>query len=180
MGQDKALIRIDGRTLLERQVALAWSLGAAEVWVSGRAQGALGSLRARGLPDAAPGQGPLGGLATVLAVAGAPHVLVLAVDMPALTEAFLARLLSRRAPGVGAVPRTRAGWEPAAAVYPRELAPAAAAALAAGRRALHMLVEDGVTARRLIAIDASAGEEAQLASWNAPEDVRTDPREPQA
>lgn len=171
MGRDKAALALGGRTLLARQVALAWALGPAAVWVSGRAQAELGDLSARGLPDDAPGLGPLGGVATVLGRVRAPHVLVVAVDMPALTAALLGRLLARRRAGVGAVPRTRRGWEPAAAVYPRALAPAATAALAAGRRALRGLVEDGVRAGRLVALEVGADEERALRSWNTPEDV---------
>lgn len=171
MGTDKALLAVGHQTLLERQVALAWSLEPGEVLVSGRRPEALRALRARGLPDEAPGLGPLGGLATVLAAARAPHVLVIAVDMPALSAAFLARLLVLRRPGRGAVPRTRAGWEPGAAVYPRELAPTARAALAAGRRALHALVEEGIAAGRLAAVHVAPREERLLVNWNRPEDL---------
>ncbi len=171
MGFDKALLVVEGRTLLERQVALAWSLGPREVWVAGRTDTELAGWRARGVSDAQPGQGPLGGLAAVLEIVDAPHVLVLAVDMPALTEAFLRRLLAVRAPGVGVVPRTRRGWEAVAAVYPRELAPLVRAALVAGRRAMHSLVEEGVAAGLLRAWPVATEEEGQLINWNRPQDV---------
>ena len=110
-------------------------------------------------------------MAAVLAAADAAHVLVLAVDMPVLTEEFLRRLLAVRAPGVGVVPRTARGWEAVAAVYPRELAPLVQAALAAGRRAMHTLVDAGVAAGLLRAWPVARAEECQLVNWNRPEEV---------
>lgn len=167
---DKALLQVEGRTLLERQVALLRALRPDVVWVSGRTQGELGALPACGLPDEVAGQGPLGGIATILAATRAAQVLVVAVDMPALTEAFLAALIARRAQGAGVVPRTRAGWEPAAAIYPRELLAPARAALAEGRRALHALVDEAVAAGQLTSLDVSPEDERLLKSWNTPED----------
>ena len=171
MGRDKAQLVFEGRTLLERQVALAWSLGPREVWVAGRTDAELGGVRARGVNDAQPGQGPLGGLAAVLAAANAAHVLVLAVDMPALTDDFLRRLLTARSPGVGVVPQTARGWEAVAAVYPHELAPLVQAALAVGRRAMHDLVDEGVAAGLLCAWPVAPQEDGFLINWNRPEDV---------
>lgn len=171
MGRDKAQLVFEGRTLLARQVALAWALNPTAVWVTGRTDEELGGLRARGVSDAQPGQGPLGGLAAVLAASNAAQVLVLAVDMPALTEGFLRRLLAARTPGVGVVPLTARGWEAVAAVYPRELAPLVQAALAAGRRAMHDLVDAGVAAGLLRAWPVAVEEEGLLINWNRPEDV---------
>lgn len=171
MGRDKALLAVGGRTLLSRQVALARELGPAEVWVAGRAQAELGGA-ARGLLDAVPGAGPLGGLAAVLEATQARHVLLLAVDMPALTAAFLGRVLAARAAGVGAAPRTRRGWEPTAAVYPAELAPAARGALAAGRLGLRALLDEAAATGRMRAVHVTERDEHLLANWNTPADVR--------
>ncbi len=171
MGRDKALLVHAGRTLLERQVMLAWTLTPREVLVVGRNQSELGGLNARGLPDAQPGRGPLGGLATAFAATTAEHVLLLAVDMPALTAAFLARVLAQRSPGVGVVPRAAAGWEPTAAVYPVTLATMANARIAAGRLALRGLVEEAVADGRLRALPVEADELALLVNWNCPADL---------
>jgi molybdopterin-guanine dinucleotide biosynthesis protein A len=176
MGRDKAALLLEGRTLLDRQLALAWSLAPEEVWVSGRAQAELGGVRARGLPDESPGQGPLGGLVTVLRATRAAHVLVLAVDMPALDAGLLARLLARRTGATGVVPRTRAGWEPLAAVYPRALLGPAEAALVAGRRALHGLVEAAIAAGQLAAWDVEPADEAAFTNWNEPGELPADLR----
>lgn len=171
MGRDKAAIVWEGRTLLERQVALAWSLRPQEVFVVGRTQAEVGVSNARGLPDAQPGQGPLGGLATVLGATPCAHVLLLAVDMPALTKEFLAGILAQRADGVGVVPRTARGWEPLAAVYPRELAAEAVASVAAGRLGLQRFVDDAVQNGRIRTYHVRSEEAALLANWNAPGDL---------
>jgi len=171
MGRDKALLVLGGRTLLARQVALAWELGPAEVWVAGRAQAELGGLDARGIPDAVPGAGPLGGLAAALEATQAHHVLLLAVDMPALTAAFLGRVLAARAAGVGAAPRTPRGWEPTAAVYPAGFAPAVRDALDAGRLGLRALLDDAAAAGTVRALSVERRDEHLLANWNTPADV---------
>lgn len=171
MGRDKALLVHEGRTLLERQVMLAWTLAPREVLVVGRPQAELGVLSARGLPDAQPGQGPLGGLATALTATTAEHVLLLAVDMPALTPEFLARVLAQRAPGVGVVPRTAAGWDPLAAVYPLALAQTANACVAAGRLAFRRFVEEAVAGGQLRAYPVAGDETTVLENWNFPGDV---------
>lgn len=89
MGRDKALLEIDGRTLLDRAIALLDDAGATTVIVSGDRPG--------GIPDATAGLGPVGGIASVL-----PHVddgamVVLPVDMPALDVATLRILLDAAA-----------------------------------------------------------------------------------
>jgi len=81
MGRDKELLEIDRRTLLDRAIALLHDAGATKVLVSGDRPG--------GIPDATPGLGPVGGIASLL-----PHVddgamVVLPVDMPALDVATL-------------------------------------------------------------------------------------------
>ncbi len=171
MGRDKALLTIEGVTLLARQVALAWALSPAEVWVVGRSEAEVRGLRARALEDDVPDQGPLGGLATVLRATSAEHVLLLGVDLPALTAGLLRALLGARAPGVGVVPRLRGRWEPVVAVYPGALAAPARAAVADGRRSMHAFVEEAVRAGRLVPLEVGADEERLLVNWNVPADV---------
>ncbi|HLP09706.1 MAG TPA: molybdenum cofactor guanylyltransferase [Opitutaceae bacterium] len=171
MGRDKAQLVHEGATLLERQVALGWQLAPEAVFVVGRTQAELGSLRARGLPDERPGQGPLGGLATVLCVASVAHVVVLAVDMPALSVTFLQRILGLRLPGIGVVPRTARGWEPMVGIFPPSLAAAAGSAVAAGELGFGRFVERAVRDGSLCGYLVASEEEALLENWNSPEDV---------
>ena len=92
MKQDKALLRLDGRSLLQRQFDLLERiLGEGFVIVSGDRPGFPH------LKDLTPHLGPLEGLRTVcrsLALSNArASVLVVPVDMPFITEAGCARLL---------------------------------------------------------------------------------------
>lgn len=172
MGRDKALLPFEGGTLLERQVALAWSLSPREVWIVGRTEAGFHRPPARALPDDVPGQGPLGGLATALRSTRADHVLLLAVDMPSLTAEFLRRVLDGRGDGVGVVPRSGGRWEPVVAVYPRALAASARSALDQGRRSLHAFVDAALAVGRIVALDVAPECAAVLSNWNTPADLR--------
>jgi molybdopterin-guanine dinucleotide biosynthesis protein A len=88
MGEDKAMLRIDGRSLLERTLAALRAAGAERVAISGS--------RAGGIPDRWPGAGPVGGIAS--AIEGLPdgEWLVVPVDMPWLGNEVLAPLLASR------------------------------------------------------------------------------------
>ena len=123
MGADKAFLEWRGQRLIDRQLDLLCSLAPTEVLVSGRAGVDYAATGARVVCDAVPEQGPLGGLAAALQATTAPHVVLLAVDLPAMTRDFLRGLLTQCRPGVGVVAHTRDGWEPLAAVYPREILP---------------------------------------------------------
>ncbi|HEY4581607.1 MAG TPA: molybdenum cofactor guanylyltransferase [Lysobacter sp.] len=78
MGRDKALLAIDGGTLLDRAIALLRDAGATRVLVSGDRPAH------DGIPDAFPGLGPVGGIASVLTHVDDGAMLVVPVDMPAL------------------------------------------------------------------------------------------------
>ena len=64
-----------------------------------------------------------GPLAMSLAIAAAPLVLVLAVDMPRMSAELLRALLSKCCGGMGVVPLVEGQPEPLAAVYPRTARP---------------------------------------------------------
>jgi molybdopterin-guanine dinucleotide biosynthesis protein A len=84
MGQDKALIPWRNRTLLDHMTDLL--------------SGACDSVRVVGrglLPDQIPGQGPLGGIATALAVTGTARNLIVGVDLPLITPSFIEWLARR-------------------------------------------------------------------------------------
>ena len=85
MGRDKATIRLDGETLLERAARHLTEAGATRIVVATGTPGRLGALAWPEVGDGAhTGQGPLAGLAAALSVLEHDHdvALVLAVDLP--------------------------------------------------------------------------------------------------
>jgi molybdopterin-guanine dinucleotide biosynthesis protein A len=94
MGTDKALLRWQGRTWLDRARRLLREAGAERVIVLGRPEAA------DGLADPVPGGGPAVNLAGLMArLAPGTRLLVVPVDMPALDAAVLADLAGRPAGG---------------------------------------------------------------------------------
>ena len=86
MGQDKALLRWRGRTLLEHSCALLGALGANPVKVSGDYPGF------DSVPDSVPRCGPLGGLHSVVATLDDGPAWVVPIDMPLLDMTLLRQL----------------------------------------------------------------------------------------
>lgn len=140
MGTDKALLPMEGRPLWERQVEVLRAAGAREIFFSARPEQFWVPAGARVVRDPVPDAGPLAGIAAALALCGETHLAVLAVDLPRMEPAWFTRLLSACTPGVGAVGRRESFFEPLAAIYPRELLPAAEAALAGGEYSLQRLL----------------------------------------
>ncbi|HWR95299.1 MAG TPA: molybdenum cofactor guanylyltransferase [Arenimonas sp.] len=88
MGRDKALLDLHGRPLLRRQVEVLAAL-CGQVVVSGDYAGY------DCVPDFGARRGPLGGIHSVCARFPAAGLLVLPVDMPQITSATLAALLTQ-------------------------------------------------------------------------------------
>jgi len=141
MGSDKALLEFGGITILQRtadlaaplvsRVSLITSSPAASEVASPYAQ-----LKLPLIGDRWPGAGPLGGITTALLSASADLCLILACDLPHLTQDWLAFLLDRSAKsGADAVvPETAKGLEPLCAVYRASRSATLAAALDGGVR----------------------------------------------
>lgn len=143
-GSDKALHPAgDGRAMWERQCAVLRAAGAAEIFISARPEQSWVPAAALVVRDAVAGAGPLAGVVAALERAAHGHLMVLAVDLPAMRAEWFGELRARCGPGVGAVGR-RSGatgcFEPLAAIYPREILPAARAALARGEGSLQRLI----------------------------------------
>lgn len=114
MGEPKALIEVDGRSMAGRAVDALRAIGAEVVLVGGDPRWAR-DLGVDHVPDRWPGEGPLGGLATaVLDGPGADGtrddvVVVVACDQPWLDAPALAALvaaLDDRPQAGAAAPRT--------------------------------------------------------------------------
>lgn len=173
MGRDKALLTLeDGRTLLERAFETLWVAGATDVFVAVGTGKKYGLPGAREIVDREPDCGPIGGLTACLADLKHPLCLLLAVDMPAMTPAYLSGLLADAEAGCGVVPVIDGSAEPLAAVYPREAAAAAEAALQAREFSMQRLIRS-LEQQKLVRLrTVSSAERRLFANWNSPEDCR--------
>ena len=118
MGRDKALVELDGITLLDRTIDLLRP-HAKEVLVIGD-PAKYAPEHATVLPDDLPGKGPLGGLVTALKHARYVRLIVLACDLPNISDRLLIHLKNDLIGDYDAVvPRHEGSIEPLAAAYHR-------------------------------------------------------------
>jgi molybdopterin-guanine dinucleotide biosynthesis protein A len=138
MGRDKALLDWHGRTLLDHMTELISNV-TDEVHVIGRAR----------FPDRLPGLGPLSGIATALETSATDANLVVAVDLPKLTRAFLKYLTSEAERANAPLAACKIGSEfPLCLVVQRRLLPEIQHRLASQDLSVHALIEN--TPSRLI------------------------------
>lgn len=95
-GVNKALIEIDGRTILDRLRILGAGYARTVLVVRDDAPWAPPSLER--VIDRVPAKGAPGGLHAALAAAATPWVLLVACDMPFIRPAFIESLLAAREP----------------------------------------------------------------------------------
>jgi len=175
MGRDKALLKIDGAPLWQRQRDLLRTTGAREILLSARPDQAW-AARAAGfaavLHDALPESGPLVGITAALERSAPAHVAVLAIDLPALQPAWFARLAADCDAGIGAVGRRGEFFEPLAAIYPSEMKWLAWEALARGDFSVQRWVAAGVAQGALRVREIDAAMAPMFANWNRAEDFR--------
>ncbi|MFZ1692426.1 MAG: molybdenum cofactor guanylyltransferase [Flavobacteriales bacterium] len=123
MGRDKALIEIDGRSLLDRALDKL-DAHCAELLVIGE-PGKYGHVGPFVIADEWPGKGPLGGIATAMRYASNDKLLVIACDMPALNDRLFELLKAQLGNATDAVVLRHEGLiEPLAAAYQRSAQPA--------------------------------------------------------
>jgi molybdopterin-guanine dinucleotide biosynthesis protein A len=178
MGRDKALLPLaDGRLLWQRQLGLLEALAPAEIFVAGPARpGFPASLRT--LSDQTPNLGPLSGLQSALAAMTTSHLLILAIDLPAMTVDFLRHLLQTAPIQQGVVPRQALGWEPLAAVYPRAAEPIVSRQLREHDRSLQSTVKALAKQELVRPYLLNREEEALFLNWNEPTTNLVDARPP--
>jgi molybdopterin-guanine dinucleotide biosynthesis protein A len=149
MGRDKAGIVVGGRPLWQRQLDILRRLGPAELFISGKPDGPYAGAGVEIVPDLTPGRGPLSGLEASFRRAAHPLVLVLAIDLPAMTVEFLSRLLSFVGAGdAGVIPRLDGRFEPLAAIYSRSCLPIVQECLRGGDFSMQGFVREAL-ARQL-------------------------------
>ncbi len=166
MGRAKADLPVRGGTLLE------WVVGRlAPAFAETLVAGGAAPSGARAVADRRTGAGPLAGIEAALAEMRTPCGFVVACDMPRVSEALAALLVSRCAGHDAAVPRTGGAAQPACAAYRRSALPKIGALLDAGERRLTEAVATldarYVDDAELRASGIAAGE---LADLDTPED----------
>ncbi len=171
MGRDKAFLELHGKPLLAHQLETAAALGPAEILVSGRADTDYSPWGYRVILDPQPGCGPMAGVERALALARSELVLVLAVDLPHMTSAFLGRLLVLSSNSLGVVPETPRGLEPLAAFYPKRAHGVASDCLQTGRWALTDFVARCTRAGLVRIWRCPPEDEPLFANWNSPVDL---------
>jgi len=171
MGRDKAFIELDGRSLIQRQVQLVREAGAREVFVSGKPGADYPVPDCAVLEDEHADAGPLAGIERALASATQPLLLVLAVDMPAMTAGFIRAMIAASRGGAGVVPRVDGLIEPLAAVYPRVAQPLAVGLLDKKQFAVTRFAEQCAAMRLLAFQDLPAAASVYFTNWNSPSDI---------
>ena len=178
MGRDKSALPVNGEPLWQRQLAVLRATEPAELFISGKNDGPYADCGVEILADEIPGCGPLGGIVTALRRCTSDHLLVLAVDMPAMTAEFLRKLLDEsQRTGMGVVPsvaddgRRRASFEPLAAVYPRAALAIADECLRMGERKLEAFIRKLEASQLMSVLAVGQNDAALFANWNSPEDL---------
>jgi len=173
-GRDKSALVVDGRTILERQLAALSSLsddillvgsgvvarGFHPSTASGRPErieGQPSENSIRAIADLIPGCGPLGGVHAALLNARHDAVFVVACDMPYVTAALGGFLLSLAREADLIVPRTERGYHPLCAVYTRACVAPITRRLDARSLALQDLVADPAVRARVVTAEEVDG-----------------------
>jgi molybdopterin-guanine dinucleotide biosynthesis protein A len=138
-GRDKSALRVDGCTILDRQVATLASVSADVLVVGDRIEMAPGPARL--VRDLVPGCGPLGGLHAALSAARGDALFLIACDMPFVSSPLIEYLFSLAGDADIVVPQNERGYHPLCAVYTRACLEPAAERLADGRLRMRELVE---------------------------------------
>ncbi len=137
MGVDKAFLKLEGKTLLDRALAALRSAcgSAAIVGDPAKFAGAAAVFESAAVVgDVLPGCGPLGGIHAALVNSRAELNAILAVDMPFASAELIGFLLgaAEESGAMVTLPRIRDRLQPLCAIYRREFAAIAEQALRAG------------------------------------------------
>jgi molybdopterin-guanine dinucleotide biosynthesis protein A len=171
MGRDKALIQVNGQTLLARQIELAQQAGASEIFISGRPDTDYSALGCRVLKDEFPDAGPLAGIERALATATRQLLLVLAVDLPGMKANLLRKLLAECSGNCGAIPCNGSEIEPLAAFYPKTAHSLSLQLLAQNVFVVKRFTEACVKSRLAKFIDLPTEDAEYFVNWNTPDDL---------
>lgn len=140
MGRPKAFIDYQGLPLWRFQADKLLGLHLKELLISVPAYFQLEEGPWKIIHDRQPDLGPLAGLDAALDAASADYLMVLAVDMPAMTVDFLQEL-ARQADGKGVVPELDGFYHGLVAVYPAKIRPLVRQVLLSEDRSVQHLIK---------------------------------------
>lgn len=168
-GRDKLLEPVGEppRPLVRAPIEALRAVFGPRVRIVGDADPAVALLADGIIPDALPGNGPIGGVVSALEYLGAP-IFVLGGDMPAFTPAHIRRILDAAAshPDAWAVLAANSSvLQPCAGIYRPAARSALRARLDSDRRSLH----DALPGDRLVTVRIS--DPRALANINTPDDL---------
>ncbi len=173
MGRNKALIEWDGQPQIAR-VASALRPITFEQLIIANDPEPYQFLNLPIIPDIEPGWGPLMGLYSGLKAAHGEWAILVAVDMPFLTSAFLHGLLAMGAGYDVVIPEVQDKLHPLCAVYRRNAClPAIEAVIKQGQRRL-IAFHDLVRVRRVdeATLRTISPDLRELININTPEELR--------
>jgi len=171
MGRDKATILFRNQPLWQHQLGILSKLEPEMLLVSARIDPPWRPADVEFVADAYPSRGPLSGIGVALARTNSHHLLVLAVDMPFVTPAYLDEVFEYAGPGRGVVPMIENRAEPLAAIYPREARSDFAGALAGNDFSLQPLVAKLTANGKLQPIQVSDQDKGLFRNLNQPADL---------
>jgi len=167
MGRDKAFLEIDGVPLWQRQLRMMQELRPCELVIAGPTRDEWEEFNV--VADATPHGGSLGGIVGALQWVSAPLLLVLAVDLPQMTNAYLRALLEHCSESSGIIPYDHTRFEPLAAIYPTVAVALARSCLDMGN-SMQRFASLCVEARLVNAQPIAPNERPLFLNLNTPED----------
>ncbi len=184
MGRPKALIQIEDTTLIERAVQIARCV-ADDILLLGRPTFTLPKslLSLEAIPDRHRDTGPIGGLHALLSQRPGRACILLACDMPRLSEALLRKLMAAEAGFDAAVCRTPdpdakspGRWHPCCSLYQASAFPIIESAIAAERYGMNAMLAE----LRIQPIELTGDQTRAVENWNKPADLDppTTPKQP--
>jgi len=172
MGQDKSTILFRNAPLWRHQVDLLRKLQLQELFVSAQTDPPWRPGDIKFVPDDQPSRGPLSGIAAALSRISGVHLLVLAIDMPFMTESYLCGLCQRLEPRRGVIPMVGNRAEPLAAIYPRASRDEIVGALSGDDFSLQLVVRNLIAADNIMPVQVSDSEKDLFRNLNEPADLK--------
>lgn len=167
MGSDKAMLLLNGQTLLHRTAAACIDVHLPVIVVGRAAPDGWILDPVRFMPDDQIDQGPLIGIATALRAAGS-DIIALACDMPNISITALSWLIDEPpSEPHGIIARSRKGLEPLFSRYTKDALAHIDHSIATGERSCHRCIRSGLFSYR----DIPDRLQAAVINLNTPEDV---------